>query len=314
MMSKEPNFFEAVASHNLERFHSECIAWSLNSFKEDFAIFFIKEVTGLSNIKTITVEAEVDDIDVKLTFKHEGITNIIFIENKIKASESIKKISKSFHKKLNLNGQETVKVGDVVSQTEYYYLKENYRENIDNINLHFCFLHSTDIIGEERDNKWETLNAENPWVKISYSKLFSLIELEDIKPKNISYTIFSAYVKFCREQIKLMGAEPISPNSHCKVILFPIHNALKTRSIYKSTRGNWRISKKLLEINPDYAVGLDHSISLGAFKIKSWTEKSDLGKRKFVKSESINNFPELINKSWSKIISDRGYWKYGKPL
>ena len=33
-----------------------------------------------------------------------------------------------------------------------------------------------------------------------------------------------------------------------------------------------------------------------------------------MKSESINNFPELINKSWSKIISDRGYWKYGNPL
>ena len=34
-MSKEPNFFEAVASHNLERFHSECIAWVLNRIPKD---------------------------------------------------------------------------------------------------------------------------------------------------------------------------------------------------------------------------------------------------------------------------------------
>ena len=34
MMSKGTTFFSQVANHNLERFHSECIAWVLNTIKD----------------------------------------------------------------------------------------------------------------------------------------------------------------------------------------------------------------------------------------------------------------------------------------
>ena len=35
MMSKVTTFFKVVANHNLERFHSECIAWVLNRIPKD---------------------------------------------------------------------------------------------------------------------------------------------------------------------------------------------------------------------------------------------------------------------------------------
>jgi|TARA_B110000091_G_scaffold24429_1_gene23084 hypothetical protein len=321
MMSKGTTFFKEVAKHNLERFHSECIAWGMHNFKKEFAILFIKEVTGISNINidTIAVDAEVDRSDLKLTFIHEGITHEIFIENKIKASESSKNITRYFHKKLNKEGQKKVKVGDDVSQTEYYFLKERFRENIDNNKLHFCFLHSTNIIGEKRNNNWEALcakNIKNPWVKISYFKLFELIKLDNLDDKNIDSKIFREYVTYCREENLLMGAEPISLKSPCKVILFPIHNAVKKgRDIYESTRKSWKISDVLAEIKPIYAVGLVHSISLGVFEIDSWEEIEGTKKSRFVKKSELPNIcSELINKNWSKIISGRGYWLRGNPI
>ena len=56
MMSKGTTFFKEVAKHNLERFHSECIAWGMHNFKKEFAILFIKEVTGISNINIDTIK------------------------------------------------------------------------------------------------------------------------------------------------------------------------------------------------------------------------------------------------------------------
>jgi hypothetical protein len=321
-MNKKSNFFKEVASHNLERFHSECIAWGMHNFIEEFALLFINEVTKCKSnidIETITVDAEVDKSDLKLTFKHEGILHEIFVENKTKSSESIKKITKSFCEKLNTEGNKIVKEGDNVSQTEYYFIKNSFSINDDNRTLHFCYLHSTDIIGEERNNNWEALRPkkiDNPWVKISYSTLFNLIKLKDIESEDIDSKIFIEYIKFCKKEIRLKGAHLVNPNYSCTVIIFPIHNQVrKGIDIYESTKKAWSISKDFAEIKPLYAVGLVHSISLGAFEIKSWKKIEGTKKFEFEKtSESPKICSELINKNWSKIISGRGYWLRGNPI
>jgi hypothetical protein len=96
-MNKKSTFFEEVASHNLERFHSQCIAWCMRYSKTEFCIPFIEKVierkcTNLDKEKII-VDAEVNNCDIKIEFEMNCEKYMIFIENKIKSSESRKPIT-----------------------------------------------------------------------------------------------------------------------------------------------------------------------------------------------------------------------------
>ena len=49
---KNMNFFESVAHHNLERFHSECISWAFNS-SEKMLLNFLENAANHDNILDI---------------------------------------------------------------------------------------------------------------------------------------------------------------------------------------------------------------------------------------------------------------------
>jgi len=93
MMSKEPNFFEAVASHNLERFHSECIAWVLNTIKNKKHKIFdrFKDDEG-DDFKFVKAVAEVQQHDIVLLYQNQTSHKYkyVFVENKTKSTLSRK--------------------------------------------------------------------------------------------------------------------------------------------------------------------------------------------------------------------------------
>ena len=151
------SFFESVAHHNLERFHSETIAWIFNTFP-DTAKNFIKSVhKEISSFDKIELDldneycwAESDQIDILLEYSYKEKNYQIIIENKMKASEhkiEAQKLLKKAKSNLEnpfveynpqltpqeikfLNFNQEVKL----SQTEYYYLREKMerKKNIEN--------------------------------------------------------------------------------------------------------------------------------------------------------------------------------------
>ena len=85
----KPSFFESVAHHNLERFHSECISWAFNS-SEKMLHDFIKKVAKPDYILDITdaeVHCERYNTDILVSYKMGDSHHFIHIENKIKANE-----------------------------------------------------------------------------------------------------------------------------------------------------------------------------------------------------------------------------------
>lgn len=85
------SFFESVANHNLERFHSEVIACIFNIFP-DSAKKFIKSIhINIPTIDKIELNdnfclAESNQIDISFKYSYNSKKYII-IENKMKASE-----------------------------------------------------------------------------------------------------------------------------------------------------------------------------------------------------------------------------------
>ncbi len=140
------SFFESVAHHNLERFHSESIAWIFKTFPNS-AKYFIKSIhEGISSIDKIHFKeedclAESNQIDILLKYSYNGKNYQIIIENKIKASEhkinpdklitnlsKIKPDDRIAHLKdfILLNDSEKSYLSTLpeLSQTEFYYLRE----------------------------------------------------------------------------------------------------------------------------------------------------------------------------------------------
>lgn len=140
------SFFESVAKHNLERFHSETIAWIFNTFP-GAAKKFIKSIhTDILPSEEIELDldnkycfAELNQIDILLKYSYNSKSYQIIIENKMKASEHKieskkllkkgKKIDDYSEKQLDENEKKFLKsiIEDnevKLSQTEYYYLRE----------------------------------------------------------------------------------------------------------------------------------------------------------------------------------------------
>jgi hypothetical protein len=133
------NFFESVSRHNLERFHSECLCWLFNNNKK-LAAEWIKEITKSIceiEIDSIEVYTEVDQLDIVILYKKKSFDVYfgIIIENKVKANEHLIKVKKT-------ENFSNFKIGDELSQTEYYYFRniatkeiienENEKENQNN--------------------------------------------------------------------------------------------------------------------------------------------------------------------------------------
>lgn len=137
-MTQNPNpqrpttsFFKDVAQHNLERFHSECLAWLFNTEKEmaqEVIRMLLSKFEGYDSsvpVEFIQAFTEVQQLDLVLYFRSQEVNKALIIENKVKASEGSKLLSKQEKSAWNIG----FKVGHIFSQTEYYHLRPIARKN-----------------------------------------------------------------------------------------------------------------------------------------------------------------------------------------
>jgi hypothetical protein len=216
------NFFSAVAHHNLERFHSECISWIFKYDKLLAKKFILKYFAVKQEFKDINsfedeeiyCVTEFDNLDIVLIFKfkHEDEFRALVIENKIKAKEhffeeknklgSINKISQTQYyfnrkfaiKKIELEGNErTITISNGVDKVK------NNQNQISILKNNICWLYLIplkidfnslkqidsiiDTTKFEKLNVWDYdyqqinfVQAENPWITISYGELLLFIE------------------------------------------------------------------------------------------------------------------------------------------
>jgi len=166
----ESNFFESVAHHNLERFHSECITWAFNT-SEKMLLNFIQNAVKPDNIQDITdaeVHCERHDTDILLSYKMGDAHHFIHIENKIKASEHY--IAANPKKVLNKYSN---LINNKLSQTQYYFVRnkadiEKELSNGEPAKWHYLYLLPA-VDNSKPKNSWNyNLEKENPWKTISY--------------------------------------------------------------------------------------------------------------------------------------------------
>jgi hypothetical protein len=185
-------FFKEVAGHNLERFHSECIAWVLNRMPKDNEIF--KNFKAGEDFKFVKAVAEVKQHDIVLLFKNsEDKYKYVFVENKTKSTLSRKfwKHSKN-HKKvlLEIHANDDVNMGekfaqklitDGMLQTAYYQLrwlvsncKSDYRKDL--FKRLFENDYNKELIKSNKKRTWESVFinaysfAKPEWVILSQMK------------------------------------------------------------------------------------------------------------------------------------------------
>ena len=236
----ETTFFTSVAKHDLERFHSECLAWLFNS-EPECAIKFIRNFdANTGDIRFLIALTEVQQLDLVLYYTRDGKNKAIIIENKVKASEGRKKLATG-----QLGGQKVDSVWKFVkekfnlkceaetfefSQTEYYYLRYLEKEVIkgdsiledncmwvyllpakversfwDNSQLDFSY----DL---ERINDWRIELGDNPWDTFTYVDLYKLYEpfLKDLngsETNSINSILIKEYIKHIGSMSKKFSYE-----------------------------------------------------------------------------------------------------------
>lgn len=267
MNNNKTNFFESVAHHNLERFHSETIAWVFNSFpviaKSLIKKIHFSQTINLDNITDIKSKAENNQIDITLEYTISGVKYNIFIENKLKATEH--KISfKVWNKKLSkLIASDLLKnhINEEIelSQTEYYYLRR--KNDFPELNTKFLylvpnrtnlrkkvvnskFIHFYNI---EKLNIWN-LKCENPWSTITYYDLANLMKKELLFFENsneqnkiiatgylnyISSKDFSEFIDFNNFNNNVFGQF-----EYFKFLFALVKSKLKDTTILNSNKGN----------------------------------------------------------------------------
>jgi hypothetical protein len=130
-MNPTTSFFKDVAQHNLERFHSECLAWLFNTEKkmaQEVIRMLLSKFEGYDSsvpVEFIQAFTEVQQLDLVLYFRSQEENKALIIENKVKASEGSKLLSIQEKKAWNIG----FKVGHIFSQTEYYHLRPMARKN-----------------------------------------------------------------------------------------------------------------------------------------------------------------------------------------
>ena len=131
-MNKKSNFFKEVASHNLERFHSECIAWVLNKIKaQDPNNEIFKKFNAGEDFYFLKAVTEVQDHDIVLLYTNGKKFKYVFIENKTKSTFSRKHwVHKDDHKQVGTKVIQTfnpnsarVFISNGMLQTAYYQLR-----------------------------------------------------------------------------------------------------------------------------------------------------------------------------------------------
>lgn len=101
------------------------------------------------------------------------------------------------------------------------------------------------------------------------------------------------------------------PRPYERVFLFTINNTIKEgKVVYEATRKEWKVAKTWRDASvPAYAVGLDHGVSVGSYRIEDWKEL-DSGKFEFSGIES--EYDDFKNKKWVKIIHKaKGFFGFG---
>jgi|TARA_B110000902_G_scaffold220623_1_gene255673 hypothetical protein len=118
-------FFTKVARHNLERFHSECIAWVLNRMPKDNKIF--KKFKAGNDFEFVKAVAEVQQHDIVLLFKNsENKFKYVFVENKTKSTLSRNKTWSKYlnQESITLNThKKRIIENEGMLQTSYYQLR-----------------------------------------------------------------------------------------------------------------------------------------------------------------------------------------------
>jgi hypothetical protein len=165
-------FFDSVAHHNLERFHSETIAWLFQTYPDAAKEFILTIHEGINLKSEIVIDGENDfcfaeqnQIDISLKYSFKGKEHLIIIENKLKASEHFiknKKIKKSYDK-LKLEEIEYIESHPELSQTEFYYFREKIERAEQIVNLEWKKnVESIDVnLALEILKKYSTIKIDN---------------------------------------------------------------------------------------------------------------------------------------------------------
>lgn len=211
--TQEPkNFFESVAHHNLERFHSETIAWLFNSFPLAGKAFIMAVYPTISSVDEIDLTAdfcaaEENQIDIRLSFTYLTNDYKIIVENKLKASEhaidavKLLKKDKSFDAFISILSAKEITFLNYclrnkvkLSQTEYYYFREKITRESSVVECKYVYLKpsriDTSFLNDSRAtifkgivnfmsfdelNIWNKAIGDNPWMTMTYSDLLGFI-------------------------------------------------------------------------------------------------------------------------------------------
>ena len=242
MNNLHTNFFAKVAAHNLERFHSETIAWLFNSFPLAGKAF-ICSVYNIPDVGQVMLSdqfcvAEVNQIDIFISFTHNSKKYQIIIENKLKASEhtidafKLLKKSKSFDEYSSIFSEKEIAFLEhclqnkvKLSQTEYYYFRKKIERDSSVVECKYVYLKPTKInaalvmeankkefqevtrfIDFEQLNVWDKTIGANPWQTITYSDLLHVI--------NNSGAIFTIEQAYQKQQHSFDLADCVIANSY----------------------------------------------------------------------------------------------------
>ena len=170
---EEINFFESVAKHNLERFHSECITWAFNSTPEMLRNFIklVDDSVVSGDIEKPVVYCERYNIDILVSYRVGTQQHFIHIENKIKANEHTIKVKDP--KKLSEKFKWITKEEKVtkLSQTEYYFVRDKTeieKELCNGESALWQYLYLLPAIDNGQPKNKTDLIEEKPWKTISY--------------------------------------------------------------------------------------------------------------------------------------------------
>ena len=209
-MTKQNNpreliFFEEVAKHNLERFHSECITWAFNK-SEKMLVDFIEEVSSnkvvRENIKDAKAYCKIQSVDILLSYKLGSQHYFIHIENKIKANEHFIKVDSD-----KVDACFKKEIPKKLSQTEYYYVRDKGKIEKELIageeaKWEYLFLVPA-VCDDTKKNSWNTKipkAKENPWKTISYWNVIKSMPDFEQDTDDPGIVIFRAYKKYLVSQ------------------------------------------------------------------------------------------------------------------
>jgi hypothetical protein len=168
------NFFVSVANHNLERFHSECLAWLFNEFPE-YAQNFIcqieltKDPQFNHDIDFQKAFTELDQLDLVLYYTAGGKDRAVIIENKVKAAEGVRIISSTQKAKQYFNESDLTLITDrlkgdtyALSQTEFYFLRKKTQKVLTDQRYSDLGYSSIEIVNAETVESKKKKNGEAP--------------------------------------------------------------------------------------------------------------------------------------------------------